>query len=293
MYVVIGGRGYLGSYIIKSIETNTKDKIIATARNIDNIEMTERIEWVNCDITKDTEFDNLVAKISGIDNIKVIFLAAYHNPDLVAANPELAWDINVTALSKCVNKLRFVDKLFYASTDSVYGNSKDGYHFRESDPLNPVNIYGKNKCAAEAIVRFAGFNVVRYPFLISPSLVPGKDHFYDVIVKKLSNGEEIEMFSDSYRSSLSFQTAADILIQLCELNDKCPDILNICGDDDLSKYDIGLMMADKLGINREKVIPIRVSEASGIFKTPRASSTLMDNSLVKEILNYKSIKLII
>ena len=293
MYIVIGGRGFLGSYIVRSIVKNTDEKIIATARNIEDMKSSEKIEWVSCDITDDAEFDSLIRLVSGEKNIKVIFLAAYHNPDMVASNPELAWDINVTTLSKCINKLRFVDRLFYASTDSVYGNSKDGYRFTENDSLNPVNIYGRNKCAAEAIVRFAGFNVVRYPFLIAPSLAHGKKHFYDVMVEKLKNGEKIEMVSDSYRSSLSFETAADLLIELCESNKNIPDVLNICGDDDLSKYDIGLMLADKLGVSHDNVIPIKISQGKDIFKSPRASSTLMDNSLVKEILGKEKIKLVI
>ena len=293
MYVVIGGRGFLGSYIVKSIEKNTDEKIIATARKVKDMQSSERIKWVSCDITNDEEFDNLIELVATEKSVKVVFLAAYHNPDLVAANPELAWDINVTTLSKCINKLRSVDKFYYASTDSVYGNSEEGYHFKEKDNLNPVNIYGRNKCAAEAIVRYAGFNVVRYPFLIAPSLAYGKKHFYDVMVEKLKNGEKIEMFSDSYRSSLSFETAADLLIELCESKKSIPDVLNICGDDDLSKYDIGLMLADKLGVSRDNVIPIKISDGKDIFKSPRASSTLMDNSMVKEILGKEKIKLVI
>ena len=291
MYLVIGASGFLGSYLIKNIIENTNDNIIATARNIERLTNTDRIKWIKCDICNDTEFDTLVSDIRDFDSIKTIFLAAYHQPDDVAANPNIAWDINVTTLSKCVNKLDFVNKFFYVSTDSVYGNSIDNYRFKESDSLNPVNIYGRNKAAAEAITIYSGRNVVRYPFLIAKSLSPNKKHFFDKIVDKLSNGEKVEMFEDSLRSSLDFDTAAKLLIELCEKKEAVPNIVNICGDDDLSKYDVGLMIAEKYGFDKKLVVPISIESENSFFKTPRANSTLMDNSLLKSILNLESIRI--
>ena len=293
MYLIIGGNGYLGRYILKSILEKTSDSIYVTARNIDHLENTDRVIWLKCEITNDNDFNEVVNKVRKITDLKVVFLAAYHHPDLVAEHSQKAWDINVTTLSKCINKLFFARKLLYASTDSVYGNSVNGYHFKEIDQLNPVNIYGKNKAAAESIVRYYGFNVVRYPFLIAPSLVPGKLHFYDKIVDKLKRGESIEMFKDSYRSSLNFKTAADLLVDLCEKPQQIPSILNVCGDESLSKYDIGIKIAQKLGVSSTLVKGISLSEGGNIFKTKRAASTLMDNTAVKEILGLEKINFIL
>lgn len=105
MYLIIGANGFLGSYCIQSILEQTKESIVATARNVQGLVDTERIRWVRCDITKEEEFDHLISSVKEYDKIKVIFLAAYHNPDLVAQNPQYAWNVNVTVLSRCVNKL--------------------------------------------------------------------------------------------------------------------------------------------------------------------------------------------
>ena len=43
-------------------------------------------------------------------------------------------------------------------------------------------------------------------------------------------------------------------------------VLNICGDDALSKYDVGLMIADKLGVSRDLIRAISVGGSSGIFE---------------------------
>lgn len=291
MYVVIGANGFLGRYCIQSILEQTDENVTATARNIQNLEDTDRVHWEKCDIALESEFDRLLSMIREYDRIKVIFLAAYHNPDLVEANPSHAWDINVTALSRCLNKMTFVERLFYASTDSVYGDSIDHYHFKENDPLNPVNRYGRNKAAAEAVVRYLEFHVVRFPFLIGTSLVPGKRHFYDHIVENLTNGKEVEMFENSYRSSLHFHTAASLLIQLMEMPlREVPPILNVCGDRDLSKYDIGLLAAEKLQVSEKLIKPIKIFENDAVFKTKRAVSTVMDNTLVKKVLQVDRIE---
>ena len=47
MYLIIGGNGYLGNYIIQSILQNTEEQIIATARKIDNLKNTNRIFGTN------------------------------------------------------------------------------------------------------------------------------------------------------------------------------------------------------------------------------------------------------
>ncbi len=294
MYLVIGANGFLGSYIIKNILEKTRENIVAVARNIENVTNNPRIKWISCDISDKEQVDILCKEMEKYEEIKVICLAAYHNPDLVEKNPKMAWNINVTSLSYLINTLKNVKCLFYPSTDSVYGNSIDGYKFNEEDNLNPVNTYGKQKCAAESVVIWHGYNVVRYPFLIAPSLSPVKKHFYDVIVEQLQNGNEIEMFADSLRSSMSFDTGASLLIDIMEnYNDDIPKVLNICGDDDFSKYDIGLLIANKLGVDSNLIVPISTESSDGIFEAKRAKSTLMDNSKIKKLLGLKEIKLVL
>lgn len=292
MYLIIGANGYLGSYIIKNILENTKEKIVATARDISECEMLERVTWTECEVTKQTDVQKIAKLTNDHNDIKVVYLAAYHKPDLVQKNPRMAWNINITALSNVINNINHVKCFYYASTDSVYGNSIDGYHFKESDPLKPENIYGRQKQVAEAIVTGYGYNVVRYPFLIGPSLLKKKKHFYDEIAEQIHAGNKFEMFADSYRSSLDFNTAAYLLIRLMETYSRnYPAVLNVCGDDDLSKYDVGIEIAHKENCAVQLISPIKMKDVNGIFTAPRAISTLMDNSEVKRILGLSKITL--
>jgi len=292
MYLIVGANGFLGNYLIQSILELTDEKIIAASTKVP--ENTDRVEWMECNILQDEQFCALVDKVKDVKNLKVIFLAAFHHPDKVAENPEYAWNVNVTTLSKCVNKLSFASRLFYASTDSVYGNSIDAYHFKEEDSLNPENIYGIQKKTAEALVTGYGYNVVRYPFLIGKSLLHHKKHFYDMIVDKISNGEVFDMFKDSYRSSLDFNTAAFLLIELIKnYKNGFPKILNVSGDKDLSKYDVGMLIAEHIGCDKNLIKAISINAGNEIFnfKTPRALSTLLDNSKLKSVLKLNEINL--
>ena len=243
MYAIIGASGYLGSYFRKVILEDSDEDLICVNRRIPEKKEKQRVSYISCDISDREETNRLVSELKKYEDLKIIYLAAYHNPDLVEKNPQLAWDINVTSLSYFLNQADFAEEIYYASTDSVYGESADFYHFKESDPLNPVNIYGHNKCAAEALFIHKGRNVVRFPFLISPSLAD-KPHFYDRIVESLKHNESFEMYEDSYRSSLSFENAARLTVSLIKKGNRHP-VVNVCGDKDLSKYDVGLMIAER------------------------------------------------
>lgn len=167
---------------------------------------------MQCDISNIAEVDLLCRELALFEKIEVIYLAAYHNPDLVEKNLQMVWNINITSLPYFINKLQNVKCMFYPSTDSVYGDSINGYHFKESDSLNPVNSYCRQKCVAESIVRWHGNNVVRYSFIIKPSLSTVKKHFYDMFVGSLTNREKIEIFTDSFRSYMSFDTGVALVM---------------------------------------------------------------------------------
>lgn len=291
MYLVIGANGFLGTYIIRNIIKHTNEKIIATARHIDKVIRDERIIWNRCDISKQEDVDELHDRVVENDEpFKIVFLAAYHNPDLVDKYPQIAWNTNITALSYFINKFREAVHLVYPSTDTVYGESKDGYCFKENDELHPLNQYGRHKVLAEMLVREFGYTVVRFPFLIAPSLVHGRKHFYDDIVENLREGKCVKMFDDSYRSSLNFNDAAGLLVEVMEKHQAdWPLTINVCGDCALTKYDIGLKIADKFGITKSLVVPISIKNYTGIFLAKRASSTLMDNGLIKSLLGLERI----
>ncbi len=294
MYLIVGANGFLGSYLLKSVLEKTNQKIIAVSRDIKKPFLTDsRVEWISADIEDLNQVEKLCNRVNTEQQpLKVLFLAAFHHPDKVAKDPKKAWGINITSLALFLGKANNIECLFYPSTDSVYGDSIDGYAFNENDDLNPVNVYGGQKVLAERLVVAAGHNVLRYPFLIGESLLPHKKHFYDVMSEELLSGNEFELFSDSFRSTLSFKQCADMTIEIVErFGNEAPKILNVCGDNMLSKFDVGVEVAKKLGVSGQLLKPISVKQGGEIFETKRADSTVMDNSLLKRTLGIEEVKL--
>lgn len=291
MYMIIGASGFLGSYLVDELLASTNERIVAVFHRQKGTQHNDRITWVKCDITDADDLEALNRKFQGV-NKKVILLTACHNPDIVFENPRFAWNVNIVALADLVNKLDNVTGFIYPSTDSVYGNSVDGHKYIESSKLNPVNTYGRQKALAEQIVVSCGYNVVRLPFMIGHSLAAAKEHFYDKIVDSLISGKEMGMFADSYRSTLSFRQAAKYIIHAFDfigIESGFPQIINLCSDEGISKYEVGKMVAKKLGLQEELIKPIYLSENRSVFKTPRADSTIMDNTLMKKWYGLNSV----
>lgn len=289
MYLIIGANGYLGRYMIKNILELTQDDILATDITFHDSN-NNRVQWHKCDITNYEDLQALYNKTKN-EKLKVLFLAAYHHPDAVAQNPGIAWNVNIVALARFLGLFDNIDTLYYPSTEVVYGEMKDK-PFKEDSALNPVSRYGELKTVAEKMVNVAGYNVVRFPVLMGPSLIPGKPHFYDIIVDTVKKGETMEMFVDQKRSMIDFDTAAKFVITLMETKEahKYP-IVNICGDEALSKYELGVRICKAHGLDESKIKAISMDDNNQIFQVKRAKSTLLDNSLLKRILNLKEIKI--
>lgn len=290
MYLIIGASGFLGRYCIKNVLENTSENVVATYSNAKPAFAHSRVEWVRLDVCDTSALKALAERVDG--STKIIYLAAFHHPDKVEEFPELAWNTNIVALANAVNVFGEAKCFYYSSTDSVYGEGCKDLKFAETDVPNPVNLYGKQKALAEEICIVKNFNAVRFPFIFGPSLVEGRPHFFDTIRQKLQSGQPVEMFSDSYRSTLGFDQCARFLVLLIEKFGACPEkIVNIGGDDALSKFDAAIALAEKYGLDKSLVRAVSVGDSTGIFKAKRAASAILDNSKLKSLLGLNEIHL--
>lgn len=290
MYLIIGASGFLGRYCIKNVLENTSENVVATYSNTKPAFVHNRVEWVRLNVCDTPALKTLAERVDA--STKIIYLAAFHHPDKVEEFPELAWNINIVALANAVNVFWRAKCFYYSSTDSVYGEGRKDLKFAETAAPNPVNLYGKQKALAEEICIAKNFNVVRFPFIFGASLVEGRPHFFDAIRQKLQEGQSVEMFSDSYRSTLGFDQCARFLVMLIEKFGACPEkIVNIGGDDALSKFDAALALADKFGLDKSLVRAVSVGDSTGIFKAKRAASAILDNSKLKSLLGVAEIHL--
>lgn len=289
MYVIVGAGGFLGSELINSVLEKTDENILAVSRNrnVANCE-NKRVEILEGDLCDFSFLDSITKKISTFENIKIFWTAACHNIDFVAENPDIAGHMNIEVPEYFLQRVNNAKKIFFTSSDTVYGEGGN-YLFKEDDKLCPISIYGEQKADAEKLFISFGGVALRLPLMFSFSSAPSKKHFCDQVAQNLLSGKETTLTTGFLRSALDYKTVADIMVEL-SFKDGLPDILNVAGDESLSKYQLGLMLAEKLGCDASTLVP---AEKWGEFGKGalRADSTLLDNSLIKKILGREEIKI--
>ena len=130
----------------------------------------------------------------------------------------------------------------------------------------------------------ACYNVLRLSLLTGCSLSP-KKNFFDRIKNDLQNNKEIEMIDGMRRQVISFSAAAEYIYRLSLIdNERLPDIINICGDELYSKYEMGCAVARSLGVSEDLVKKISENDGMRFFLDRRAACVNMDNSLLKKLL---------
>lgn len=287
MFLVVGG-GFLGSYVIDELHRRSGEKIVYTCKTSLNAPLFPYAVGVHCDVSSEEDLSSL-KNVCGDESLTVIYLAACHNVDFLYEHPEEGKRVNIDALARFLALFGSqIGRLLFASTDCVYGEQTSSKPFCESDPLEPVCEYGRQKIQAEKLVNAAGGTAARFPFMLGPSLGE-KKHFYDNIISNLKSGESVEMIDGMYRSVLSYADAARLTVSLALYDGALPPAVNVCGDRGYGKYDVGRVLAENTGVSSELVIPLTPEQGRKFFKDARANKTLMDNSLLKSILGLSQI----
>ena len=133
---VIGGSGFLGSYLIP---------ILLKDNDVINLDLTENdslsCETVICDV-RDKKIKNY---LRGIDVI--ILLAAEHLDNVKPT--DLYYSVNVDGISNVLSVINDlgISKLIFTSSVAVYGF--DQKNIDENGPLEPYNDYGISKLKSE------------------------------------------------------------------------------------------------------------------------------------------------
>lgn len=98
----------------------------------------------------------------------ILHTAAYTNVDGAEADPATATAVNVDGTRHVIDAVRGTHTLVVAfSTDYVFDGTK-GRPYVESDPTNPLNVYGRTKLAGEAeVLSWERGMVIRTAWLFS------------------------------------------------------------------------------------------------------------------------------
>ena len=145
--------------------------------------------------------DAVYAAVHGFAPDVVLHTAAYTDVDGSEAHPEVAQAINVEGTRNVVRAVRGTHTtLVYISSDYVFDGTK-GSPYVESDPTNPLSVYGRTKLAGEqATLEWARGISVRTSWLFSDT---GKNFVKTILAvaaQKAAVGEPLRVVDDQVGS---------------------------------------------------------------------------------------------
>jgi dTDP-4-dehydrorhamnose reductase len=189
-------------------------KILLTGKNGQvGFELNKKLSLMGEVIATGREELNLVnpdAIRQFIDQTKpdiIINSAAYTAVDKAESEPDLAYQINVTAPEVLAEKAADLNiPLVHFSTDYVFdGLKKDAYI--ETDLTNPQSVYGKTKCEGEEKIRkHAKHIILRTSWMFGAH----GNNFLKTILRLVVEKESLKIVSDQWGSPASASMVADV-----------------------------------------------------------------------------------
>jgi len=287
--LIIGASGYTGYYTAKLAVK--KGHQVSGTYNFRPILIPE-VEMHHLEKARDYQTNDLIKKIQPE---VVIDCAALHNADFCEEHSDLAYVVNISGTANVARACRQNNaRMIYVSTDYVF-NGKDNLNsYKETDPISPINVYGKTKSEAEKYIQnflknyviarpsdIYGWNPHQYGDLESSSKKSGT--FAEWVIKSLRNYQEINLFTDQYNNSTYVGNLAEMLIEFAE-ND-LTGIFHTPGLTCQNRLDQGLKIAKVFRLNANLINPI--SSDSINQKAKRPKNLCLNTEKVRGSLNTK------
>ncbi len=141
----------------------------------------------------------------------IVNSAAYTAVDLAESEPELAARVNAAAPAVLAEEARRLDAvLVHYSTDYVFRGNRRG-RYRETDPPDPVNVYGATKLAGEAAVRTHERHLIlRTSWLFSPR----PRNFLSTMLELAAGRDALEVVADQHGTPTSATCVATATVHM-------------------------------------------------------------------------------
>jgi dTDP-4-dehydrorhamnose reductase len=215
------------------------------------------------------------ALLTGLMPEAIIHCAAATNLDWCETHSEETEEMNVgvsALLAEIGHDLNA--RIIYISTDSVFDGRQGNYS--ESDQPAPLNVYARSKLAGEQAVMQRQPSVLIVRVNIYGWNAQDKLSLAEWFLRELREKEEVPGFADVTYCPMLANDLADVLLQMldCQLS----GLYHVTGSEKISKYDFGRCVATTFGLDPEKVVPTRSTEAK--LKARRPLNTSLNTEKV-------------
>ena len=219
----------------------------------------------------------------------VIHTAAIGSVDFAERNREQTRKVTVggteVVAALCQNiKCRFI----YISSNAVFDGRSPFYS--ETDPVSPINCYGKLKVEAENVVRESNipWAIVRPILMYGWPYQDERDNPVVWWVRSLKNSKPIKVVDNVFTKPLPAWSCAEVVWALIQQNQT--GIYHAAGRDHVSLYEFALQTAEVFGLDARLITPVPDSYFPEIAPRPQDTSfdtTKMENELGVQTIGVK------
>ena len=279
--LISGADGQLVTDIINALSTPENDRFFSVfAFNRKRLDVTDK--------------DALSGVFSKYNPDFFIQGASYHVVEEINKNPKEACDVNLASLHYLSELCNQYDcTLINFSTNYVFSGLKPPLedfreldHYNEIDDPSPVNLYGILKYAGEQIlstsceryynIRVSGLfgktgsrakNGSNFPYTIKKNLE---------ISNKADHLEPVKVVADQIVNVGYTVDLAEVIVEMM-LHEKQElyGLYHLANKGDCTWYEVAAKVAEVLGYNEDKVIPISTDEFYTNLKRPKDTSLNM------------------
>ncbi len=209
----------------------------------------------------------------------VIHCAALANIDACEADPVLARKVNTELPAELATYVaRGGARLVHISTDSVFDGRRGDYS--EDDAPNPLSVYARTKLDGERVVLQANPDAVVARVNLFGWSISGRRSLGEFFVRNLQAGNPVNGFTDVFFCPLLANDLAHLLVKMLKLN--LSGLYHVVSPECLSKYEFGLRVAGKFGLDASLITPTTV-ERGGLLAARSPNLTLLTDKLAHSL----------
>jgi len=243
--LVIGARGFVGEHVSRAAEDDFH--LFRGSRSV-----AENARDVYIDVT---DRESIAAAFEHTRPEVVVLLAALSDIDRCEREPDVAERVNVEGAQNVARACAHIGaRLVYVSSSAVFDGAEHGY--TEDHPVTPVSVYGRTKARAEELVTSEPGSavVVRVSLVLGFAAGCGTNSQLNRVAEEWGAGRAVSFPTFESRNAIDARTFSRWLLELAR-NPNATGIYHAGAADSLSRYEIGLLLADRMGVPSHLVLP--------------------------------------
>ena len=253
-YVITGGCGFIGSYVIKELLKSKEDNLfiynidkMGVGSSEENIVEDDRVQNHFIDISNDEHWRLNMANPLEFINKQVnyvIHLAAESHVDRSIDNPLSFVNSNLVGTAKILELVRKHNcRMVHVSTDEVYGHlGKEDPPFTEESPIAPRSPYSATKAGSDLLVQsyIETFDINAAITRCCNNYGPrqGDEKLIPTVIRSIISGKKIPVYGkgDNIREWIHAEDHAKAIIEVAK--EGKDNLYNVAGNLVINNLDL-------------------------------------------------------